>query len=90
METMFEVCTTKEHRSVVRFLWTKGLNATDIHKEMFSVFGGKCLSCKVVHNWVEKCGKHFTNDEEVEMKVRKWLRPQPRDFYAAGFDTLVK
>jgi hypothetical protein len=21
---------------------------------MFPVYGGKCLSCKVVHNWVEK------------------------------------
>jgi hypothetical protein len=35
-------------------LWAKGLNATDIHKEIFSVYGGKCLSRKVVHNWVEK------------------------------------
>jgi transposase len=34
----------------VHFLWAKGLNAKDIHL----VFGGKCLSHKVVHNWVEK------------------------------------
>jgi hypothetical protein len=25
----------------VRFLWAKGLNAKDINKEMFRVFGGK-------------------------------------------------
>jgi hypothetical protein len=31
------------------FLWTKGLNVKDVHKEMFPVYGGKCLSCKVVH-----------------------------------------
>jgi hypothetical protein len=36
------------------FLWAKGLDATDIHKEMFTVYGGKCLSGKVVHNWVKK------------------------------------
>jgi transposase len=36
------------------FLWEKGLNAKDIHKEMFPVYDGKCLSCKSVHNWVEK------------------------------------
>jgi hypothetical protein len=36
------------------FLWAKGLNAKDIHKEMFSVCGGKCLSRKAVHNWIEK------------------------------------
>jgi hypothetical protein len=36
------------------FLCAKGLNAKDIHKEMFPVYGGKCLSRKAVHNWVEK------------------------------------
>jgi hypothetical protein len=34
------------------FLWAKGLNAKDINKEMFPVYGGKCLSLKAVHNWV--------------------------------------
>jgi histone-lysine N-methyltransferase SETMAR len=34
-------------------------------------------------------GKRFA-DEEVETEVRKWLRQQSKDFYAAGFDTLVK
>jgi hypothetical protein len=24
------------------------------HKEMFPLYGGKCLSCKAVHNWVKK------------------------------------
>jgi hypothetical protein len=36
------------------FLWEKGLNAKDIHKEMLPIYGGKCLSRKVFHNWVEK------------------------------------
>jgi hypothetical protein len=36
------------------FLWAKGLNAKDIHKENFPVCGGKCLLHKAVHNWVEK------------------------------------
>jgi hypothetical protein len=31
------------------FLWAKGLNAKDIHKEMFPVYDGKCLSGKAVH-----------------------------------------
>jgi Zn-dependent alcohol dehydrogenase len=35
-------------------LWAEGLNAKDIHKEMFPVYGGKCLSYKMVHNWVEE------------------------------------
>jgi hypothetical protein len=46
--------TKEEQRAVLRFLWTKGLNAKDIHKEMIPVYGGKCLSRKAVHNWVEK------------------------------------
>jgi hypothetical protein len=67
-------------------LWAKELNAKDIHKEMFSVWGGKCLSGKAL------ClsGKSFPDDEEIQTEVRKWLRQQSKDFYAAGFDTLVK
>jgi hypothetical protein len=32
----------------------KGLNAKDILKEMFPVYGGKCLARKAVHSWVDK------------------------------------
>jgi hypothetical protein len=71
------------------FLWAKGLNAKDIHKEMFPVYGGKCLSRKAVHKWVEKSGKRFADDEEIETEVRNWLRQQSKDFCAAGFDALV-
>jgi hypothetical protein len=53
MATMHEECSAKEQRSlVVFFLWAKGLNAKDIHKEMFPVYSGKCVSRKAVHNWV--------------------------------------
>jgi hypothetical protein len=34
-------------------------------------------------------GKRFA-DEEVEAEVRKWLRQQSNDFYAAGLNILVK
>jgi head-tail adaptor len=34
-------------------------------------------------------GKRFADDEEVETEVRKWLRQQSKDVYAAGFDALV-
>jgi hypothetical protein len=29
------------------------------------------MSCKAVHNWVEKRGKRFA-DEEFETEMRKW------------------
>jgi hypothetical protein len=35
-------------------LWAKELNGEDIHKEMFHVYGGKCLSRKAIHNWGDK------------------------------------
>jgi hypothetical protein len=54
MATMHEMCNTEEHRSVVRFLWAKRLSAEDVDKEMFPVYGEKCLSRKAVHKWVEK------------------------------------
>jgi transposase len=54
MTTLHEDYTAKEQRSVARFLWAKGLTKKDIHKQMFLVYSGKCLSPKVVHNWVEK------------------------------------
>jgi hypothetical protein len=53
MVTVLEEYTTEEENFVVYFLWPKGLNAKDIHKEMFPVYGGKCLSYKAIHNCVE-------------------------------------
>jgi hypothetical protein len=76
--------------SFCAFLSARGLNAKDIHKEMFPLYGGKCSSYKAVHSWVEKRGKRFVDDEEVETEVRKWLRLQSKDFYAAGFGALIK
>jgi hypothetical protein len=40
MATMLEEHNTKEQNSLVIFLWVKGLNAKDIHKEMFPVHDG--------------------------------------------------
>jgi hypothetical protein len=55
MATVLEKCSTEEQCSVVCVvLWTKGLDAKDIHKEMFPVYGGKCWSRRAVHNWVKK------------------------------------
>jgi hypothetical protein len=67
MATVLQECTTKEQRSVVHFLWSKGLNAKDIHKEMFPVYGGKCLSHKEVQNLVEKFSqRHSTVADDAQ------------------------
>jgi hypothetical protein len=52
MMTMLKGYPTEEQCSVVRFLWAEGLDAKDIHKEMFPVCCGMCLSHKVVHKCV--------------------------------------
>jgi hypothetical protein len=53
MAIALEYATEKQH-SVVVFFCAKGLNSKDIHKEMFPVYCGNCLSRKAVHNWVQK------------------------------------
>jgi hypothetical protein len=49
MATMPGKCNTEEQRSVLRFLWAKGLSTEEIHEEMFPVYGGNCLSRKSIH-----------------------------------------
>jgi hypothetical protein len=57
MAATIEEYSTEEQRSFVCFLWAKGLNEKDIHKEMLPVYDGKCLSCEAVHNWSRNMGK---------------------------------
>jgi hypothetical protein len=52
MATVLEEYSTEEQRSVAHFLLAIGPVAKNIHNEMFSVYGGKCLSRKAVHNCV--------------------------------------
>jgi hypothetical protein len=54
MVTMLECVLLKSSILLYVFLWADGLSVKDIHKEMFPVYDGKCLSHKAVHNWVEK------------------------------------
>jgi hypothetical protein len=66
----------------MRFLWAKGLNAKDIHKEIFPVYGGKFLSPKAIHNWVA--------NSSLMTKSLKRRCGRGWDSYAAGLDALVK
>jgi hypothetical protein len=74
---------------LLRFLgWGKRTQCKYINKEMFHVYGGQCLLRKTIQNWVEK----FSQGRSKVMpdQVRKWLRNQSKDLYAACFDALVK
>jgi hypothetical protein len=59
-------------------LRAKGLNAKDIYKEMFPVYGGKCLSSKAIHIWVanvslmtkrlkRSCGSGWGNSQRTSV-----------------------
>jgi hypothetical protein len=78
MATVLEECNTEEQRSVVRYVWTKGLNTNDIHKKMFSVYSWKSLSRKPVHNLVEKFTQGFSKVTDDETDVWNWLRKQSK------------
>jgi transposase len=82
MVTVLEKYTIEEQRSIVHFQWAKGLNAKNIHEEMCPIYGGKCLSRKTVHSWVDKFsqGRSKAADaarqgaEVAETKVKRLLR----------------
>jgi hypothetical protein len=57
---------------------------------MYPVYSGMCLSRIAVYNLVEKHGKRFADDEQVEKGAWKWVRQQSKDFCAAGLDAVVK
>jgi hypothetical protein len=54
MATVLEEYATEERRSVVGFSVGKGLNAKDIYKETYPVYGAKCFWLKAFHYWVKK------------------------------------
>jgi hypothetical protein len=90
MATKLEKCTTEKQRSVVRFLWTKGHSAKDIHKEIFPVYGGKYLSRKAVHNFVEKFSQGRSKVADNARSGAEVTETTGKNFFAAGFDALVK
>jgi hypothetical protein len=81
MATVFEVYTTEEQRSVVRFCGRKDSMRRILIKKCF-LFTVRSV-CRVKP--IRLGGKRFADDEEVETEVRKWFGQQSKDFCAAGF-----
>jgi hypothetical protein len=60
---------------------------------MFPAYGGKYLSHKAVHNWVGKFSERrskVADDSRPGYPVEIATETTIKDFYAAGFDSLVK
>jgi hypothetical protein len=51
---VLKVYTTEKQYPLVPLLSAEGINAKDICKEMFRVYGGKILSLEAVHSCIEK------------------------------------
>jgi len=64
--------------------------AKDIHKEMLPMYGKDCLSRQAVHNLVQNFSEGRTIIEDEHRVGRITFRQQPQEFYAAGFQGLVK
>jgi hypothetical protein len=65
-------------------LWAKGHNAKGILKEIFPLYGGKCLWRKAVQNWVDSFSQGRSNvaddtrpsAEVAETTVKKTSMPR--------------
>ena len=80
--------TAIEQRGVVRFFVGKNMAAKDMHNEMLPMYGEHCLSRQVVKNGVQKFSE---GRRSIEHRVgRITFRQQPKEFFAAGFQGLVK
>jgi hypothetical protein len=56
---------------------------------MFVVYGGKCR-VKQFTTGSRNSLKDVRKSQMMPDQLRNWLRQQSKDFYAAGFDALVK
>jgi hypothetical protein len=86
MATVLEGCTTEDQRSVARICGQKDSTQGIFIKKCFLFIAGSVCHVKQF----SLGGKSFAYDEEVETEVWKWPRQQPKDFYAASLDALVK
>jgi hypothetical protein len=76
MATVLEECTTQEQRSVMSFLWAKGLNAKDIHKEMFLFTVESVCNVKQFTTASINSLKKVRKSQMMPDQVWKWLRQQ--------------
>jgi hypothetical protein len=68
-----------------------GMDYTKLnHKEMLPMYSEHCQSRQAVHNWVQKFSEGQKSIEGEHRAVCACFRQQPQEFYATGFQGLVK
>jgi hypothetical protein len=83
MATVLEECITEKQRSVVYFCGQKDSMQRIFITKYFLFTVGSVCRVKRFTSGSRNChlgSKGFTEDEEVETEVRKWLRQQSKDF----------
>jgi hypothetical protein len=88
MATVLE-CTTEEKRCVVRFCGQNdSLKRIFIKKFLF--MAGSVCRVKRFTTGPRNSLKGLGKSQMMPDHVRKWLKRQSKDFYAAGYDALLK
>jgi transposase len=54
MATSLPTSSLEEQRSVIHFLWSKGVKPSEIYRRMTVQYGDSCLSQGRVYEWVER------------------------------------
>jgi hypothetical protein len=72
------------------FLRAKGLTAKDIHKEMFPVYGGKCLSRKACRNWLENFSLKDVRKSQTMKRKSELAKTTTKRFLCCGFRGTIK
>jgi hypothetical protein len=90
MATVLEECTSEEQRSAVRFCGKKDSRRWMFIKECFLFTVGCVCRVKQFTTGSRNSLKDVRKSQMLPDQVRKWLRQQSKDLYAAGFDALVK
>jgi hypothetical protein len=85
MATVLEVCNTEEQCSVVRFY-----EQFIFLKKYFLFAVGSVCRVKRFTTGSRNYLKDVRKSQMMPDQVRKWLRQQVKESYAAGFDALVK
>jgi hypothetical protein len=86
MASVLEEQINEEQRSVVRFLWANGFKAKNIHKEIFPVYGGKCLLRKADYNWVEKFSQGRSKIADDARPVAEVAETTVKRLLSGGYD----
>jgi hypothetical protein len=91
MATVLKDCTTEKQRSVMHSSVGKEDSMRRIFTKKYFLFTVE--SVRYVKRFTTGSRNSLKDVQKFQMipdQVLKWLRQQPKDFYAAGFDALVK